>query len=74
MRSTCFLIATLYVAIGHATLPLWPLPSHVETGSEVLWMTPDVTLSFEAAPKAQNLAGWLWNTLQLPEMFVVMIS
>ena len=59
-----------FLSLAHATLPLWPIPRHVQSGNTTLWMTRDVKLSYSNDPNLQNFLGWLWESAQLPNLFV----
>ena len=70
MRLALYFIATTFSIFVHATLPLWPLPRHVVSGSSRLWMTPEVKFAYRNDRNLQNLVGWLWDNVQSPNLFV----
>ncbi|KAF2230660.1 glycoside hydrolase family 20 protein [Viridothelium virens] len=65
MRLTLIVI-TLFSATIEATLPLWPLPRHLKSGSSTLWMARDVKFSYLSKSNLQNFVGWFWDQVQFP--------
>lgn len=64
------IVIVVFSAIAQATLPLWPLPRHIEIGSSTLWIRRDVEFSYQSSRNLLNFVGWLWDSAQPPNLLV----